>query len=1108
MVTVIETTADQIPDQIDQFLAHACREEAFQRAILLRPASFRGLRRRIEESFSSGDVEATPEGLDWRTPAQLAKEILHQQQIPVRSELPGGRMVAMETVLQNLSPADPLEEFRREQIQTGTGYASAFVDTIRELEQVGLTAEDCRALDHPRLRDLGMLWARMNDRLQVPNFPSSEVAEQPQIPYAHAMQRVGEEDVSVPASFPPVLGMFDRVTLAEEKLIKKLDDHLRVRLLRPASPLNEREIPWGETRTPDDLFEPDAGTEVSELNRLKSRLFRYATYFDEGADEEPPGDASVRLEQHSVPEEEARAAAQWVLRKLAEGMPPHRVAVLFPDDESIEQTFQFLKQQMEEANRSLDVLGENESTGSIPVQLPAGLPLNEVPRGKQLLLLVRTIEQFLRQEEMVHLLPKLAPEGEDEDSAENGGPSIGLSTSQWRELVFENGMVGGSKARPGEAEKWIEHFTNQITTDEATLREREDNPEDMSYRGERTEKIRRRLRTLKAVKGAVEQLVALCSHIQEEESTSVAQLWEQIKTFCDAYMNLSYRGMDVVEKVDENLSEPLAGEPGEGLSGERAITVFTSLLESITLPVPDADAGVVLAPFQQVAFRAFDAVRFVGLTENTLPEVPREDPILPDALRKQKEFSGKRGTGIGLWTSVEKSRDRLKNLYHLVRSVEEEIVFSCSLRDRDGSRREPSSLFLDIVSASGIRPADDENQSLIPDEDVIQNLMADGRNHHQSRAFPTDAYRQTERGEGDREIRMPTFWFREENPARDFGRSTELVRQGQDTGVFSPLDGDLPDDIPAELIRGLSKEFVLSGSRFKDLALCPHKYLYRRILNFDEPAEPGDTTELSPLVFGSLIHNTAEKMYRLFSDTDVSSREQVEEEIERIKTESWQEVMEENTLVGTDTEERERERFFRTMDNLLKEDKREGRLKRTMEVESRYGYDPDQAVQVGDGLFLGGIIDRIEREGDDMFIRDIKSGSAKTDSNYRIRHDTQLGLYLELLIQSGTTTFEQVQEVSYLYPAYLWQEERAYSKANEESFALTELRDKTQKLLDLGHRLLTNRDFPRTHNEDHCNYCPFKPVCGDEAWDRSREKIQNASPDWAEAFLRRDDLEN
>jgi hypothetical protein len=42
--------------------------------------------------------------------------------------------------------------------------------------------------------------------------------------------------------------------------------------------------------------------------------------------------------------------------------------------------------------------------------------------------------------------------------------------------------------------------------------------------------------------------------------------------------------------------------------------------------------------------------------------------------------------------------------------------------------------------------------------------------------------------------------------------------------------------------------------------------------------------------------------------------------------------------------------------------------------------------------------------------------------------------------------------------------------------------------------LIDGRQFPRTDNEDDCQYCAFVPVCGDQAKGEAGEKLKHAGP--------------
>jgi hypothetical protein len=57
----------------------------------------------------------------------------------------------------------------------------------------------------------------------------------------------------------------------------------------------------------------------------------------------------------------------------------------------------------------------------------------------------------------------------------------------------------------------------------------------------------------------------------------------------------------------------------------------------------------------------------------------------------------------------------------------------------------------------------------------------------------------------------------------------------------------------------------------------------------------------------------------------------------------------------------------------------------------------------------------------------------------------------------------------------------------------TLLKPAATKWLEIAVDLLTDRQFPRTPNQDDCTYCCFRPVCGDTVYSRASVLLGEAT---------------
>src|SRR5262249_42070601 len=154
-------------------------------------------------------------------------------------------------------------------------------------------------------------------------------------------------------------------------------------------------------------------------------------------------------------------------------------------------------------------------------------------------------------------------------------------------------------------------------------------------------------------------------------------------------------------------------------------------------------------------------------------------------------------------------------------------------------------------------------------------------------------------------------------------------------------------------------------------------------------------------------------------------------------------------------------------------------------TETSFGYPASAELRIGTkALYLRGRIDRIEIAGQKAIIRDLKTARAhpRTDSEAEPTPalDVQIavyGLIAELLAREWK--LQQQIEAGYAYFG---------RPSGERLFGAdfkTVLKPAAMKWLETATNLLTERQFPRTPNNEDCSYCPFKPVCGEGVYSRA-----------------------
>ena len=600
---------------------------------------------------------------------------------------------------------------------------------------------------------------------------------------------------------------------------------------------------------------------------------------------------------------------------------------------------------------------------------------------------------------------------------------------------------------------------------------------------------------LEACREPVSQLAKIAGRIAENpEDYTLDALWSDVCSFARDHLDTERFGRNLLETVEDRMDLDNGSAVSSNISAEVGIRLLSSMMSGLEVPPSDkfregidVGDGVFVGGVSSRPLDQFDAIRIIGLTENRLPSPPKEDPILSDAQRERLL-----DRGYALPRSTEAPENRMKDLYSMINSCGREVVFSTASRDADGQKRAPSSLFVDVCISSGLSGGEP------PGASVLERLMDRDEAHREQ--FPlTNRFRCT-RGNRNH-VRVPASWKDGPRPALSLERITSLLSEYDERNPYADLFGDLSSaDLPDDLLHGMTEDKPISPSRIKTLAQCPHQYLLENVLYYDERSEPQETTELDPLTFGSLVHDTAEEIYEhVFEGADPDPEEH-EEEIEAIIRSQWDDMMRTYELVGEISEQRQWERFQSTIRTLIRRDREQERLGRELIMEESIGFD--EAIQHSSGLFVRGTLDRVEvDELDNAYIWDIKSGSKKDKNKYILYLDPQVGIYQLLLRNSERFGDQAVYRVGFLYPSSGSGYERTFDRQDDgDSFSLDELEANTDRLMNLIKSLFDEQVFPRTFDKNHCNYCQFQELCGDESREHAREFIENRNPDWMDAY--------
>jgi RecB family exonuclease len=740
-------------------------------------------------------------------------------------------------------------------------------------------------------------------------------------------------------------------------------------------------------------------------------------------------DGTVQIEEHAGLDEELEAAVTWVIGEIADcGTALERIGIVVP---RIDPYAALL-------SARLDAL--------IPdgVHVHGGVPASGTSDGARISTVLRALDGHLHIDVLAALLPILALASD----------TLQLSQRDALAVLYELGTVGGSAAHPSAALDWL--VRNQLrqaalaaVIASASSSESPELPATMR----RLDQLRAITRPLAAIDRVARVLIA---------EGPLEDLWAGLGVVLGEHLRIGVEGARIVSALGDAL-RPLMG--AQILRGRAALGAIATALAALRLPVGRfGDARITIAALSDVAGLTFWCVRVLGLAEGTVPSSPREDPVLPDAARRQLD---------GMPVAFDATVAQLHALHRVVLGTTERIVLSVARMDPQRRYREPSGVLLEAAAALG-RPPLGHHGLTIPDVTLLrQQAFEPARRELRATLarWPIHASGQLDRASRRRQV--PRSWRTDKRVAID----RLLTPRPPEP---DPMDGWFPDGAFAEL-PGFTGERPISASALARLLECPHRFLYERVLGWAPPAQLADEGNIDALSYGSLFHATAESFYRAHGSR-FCARTQTLRDWQRAGDEiagiQFAAFIATYPLAGVEIRGAAGRRLQRDLRALLASDWHAA--KTFVDVEREFG---PLALPIGARtVHVHGYIDRIDTTGATTLVRDLKTGRAKrrkSVQDVRPAYDVQLGLY-GLVVQSKAAEWgiPKTVEGSYVYPADPSGDERSFRDDFEDLATLT------RSWIGTAIDLLEARQFPRTPDPEDCAFCAFKPVCGVAAQER------------------------
>jgi RecB family exonuclease len=963
-----------------------------------------------------------------------------------------------------------LKHFPVDLLRTAQGWDDAFAKTIGECERAGLSSVDLEADPHPALRDLGHVWALLDQEADASWTAARALGEASAVvsdktwPFAGAtLAAVTGHESAVHARFVRAIPSV-KVALREARPYRA--EHLeRLRLLFGIDVATPPTAPAPSSARERDLlaaylFEPPEAT-ASASRKWSSG---------------PDDPSTVALEEHAGIESEIEAAADWVAQRVLAGTPLEDIAVLTPGNRDL----------ADRASERLQRLPWKD--GLLPVFLAEGRPAATSAAGARIMAIVRALRAWLSAEALAGVLPSLNAPSENRKH---------LSRDEAIDVVYSLGTLGGSPASPAGALTWKDRLAaaDERLAARVARAGRITDPEELAREERDHGRTKTLLTNLRAARPAIEALCDVAPLIVN--ARPLTELWPPLRAFLETHVRMT-AGPPLPVVIESALGPLLDDHLSATLAGDDAAHAIEEALDQLTLSDGRfGEPAVYVGSLASAAGVPFRAVRVIGMCEGALPSVPREDPVLPLALLA--DLAARVPAARLVSTPSERALAQLHDLDRLVRDTSDSIALSAPALDAERTQHEPSAVFIEVAAAVG-RPdiATGKQPTGYPKLAFLQRTWFEPA-RCAAAVFRTETPltaaawqdRVTAIALAAPRVAVPASWTGQ--PELDLARISALMSA---TATPGAMDGLLGNRVLLPRLPGLGPERAISASSVGSLLNCPHHFLYENVLGWRSPSSPPSAAAIDPMPYGTLFHQVAEDFFREHGDQFLANASTLGNWLARadaIVERAFDELASAYPLSAESVRQGQRDRLRTEFHEFLRHEIEDAGRVTFAAVERAFGYPTPVRLTAGRlALHVHGHIDRIDRRGSTTIVRDLKTGKAKPRqgdlSGPTHTVDVQLGLYgivtKALAAQWGLP--DQV-EAAYRHVSGRGEPERAF---RDDFDALEEA---TSEWLRIAACLLADAQFPRTTEANDCRYCPFQPVCGTNAQVRASLVLEGAT---------------
>jgi ATP-dependent helicase/DNAse subunit B len=915
----------------------------------------------------------------------------------------------------------------------------------REMDQILSDIKIAKEVHLQKLKDLLSLWKAYEKRLQdLGWYDESDVM-------TSACQLVKDSMYLKQTPKMIIYGFYD-FNIVQKRLLQACLNEKETIIFIPYEPTHAFEYVKPTLKWLKDNAFKETSTDIPETNKRIQPLGHLCHHlFNEGKSVEIPPDVVQIVSAPGEPRE-VREVIREILRASQEkGFAFHEIGILLRAPEQYSRLFR----------ETFHGLGINP-------YLREGLPLNETPAGRSLLLLLNIVKRNFSRQSVIEFAT-FAKLLSDRFSTEK---KIPLIPSRWDAISIHAGIVESQK-------EWQERL--------GRLRE------SWIKKGEEEEgEGRRRFHKEDII--AIDQLIRLTKELFKcLRQLAVSNTWNgKVTALLNAFDGLVEQDGESI--LVKQAVKRLSGLDVTGIPPSQAD--FTRLVEEVlqeeVIPTGkfqrNGPTVVNLMAARGVPFRM---VIIPGMAEKSFPPLIRQDAILLDHERKilNRSLGGKETEPLPLKTEGRLEEERL--LYRLaIGAAKEKLILSFPrIEIGTGKERLPSSFLL--ASAKALTGESTDFQKFEKFPGFVRIPLSEIAVKSPEKALDEVEFDiSTGRQKLEEKKTEALLYLRELSPF--FGRGLLLESSRWGKKIFTGFEGLLSSKEALQILQERYSIFKksISPTRLEAYASCPYQYLLSVIMGIEALVEPEKEATINPLDKGTLIHSI---LWRFFTDLKKergSSLHLEPKDLERLLEVANKEFIEFERMGVTGYSmlwEVEKRSILDNLVDFFNEELNETEFIPTY-FEVRYGMKPldfqeseistEEPVPLklaGETVNLKGRIDRIDltKDGKRARVRDYKTGKVLAKANdFQGGTTLQLPLYLYAARQLLGRLHKGVEVESAEY----------YSLKNGKRvrFEGSELQAKEAKLHEILNTIVASIEdgIFIAVPDGQCRYCDLEVICG------------------------------